>query len=50
MTPHLHEENIQALFMRALSKLLSDRTTLIEDCELMHKTLLNFKEIEVKSK
>jgi len=36
--------------MRAFSKLLSDRTTLIDDCELMRKTLLNFKEIEVKSK
>ena len=50
MTPHLYEKNIQSLFMRALSKLLSDRTTLIEDCELMCKTLLNHKEIEIKSK
>ena len=49
MTPHLHEEDIQKLFMRALSKLLTDRTALIEDCELMCKTLLNFKEIEIKS-
>ena len=49
MTPHLYEENIQALFMRAFSKLLTDRTALIEDCELMCKTLLDFKEIEIKS-
>ncbi len=50
MTPHLYEENIQSLFTKAFSKLLTDRTSLIEDCELMCKTLLNLKEIEVKSK
>ena len=46
----MYEENIQALFMHALSKLLSDRTTIIDDCELMRKTLLNLKETEIKSK
>ena len=49
MTPHLYEEDTQKLFMRAFSKLLTDRTALIEDCELMCKTLLNHKEIEIKS-
>ena len=49
-TSHLYEQDIQKLFMRAFSKLLSDRTTLIDDCELMRKTLLNLKETEIKSK
>ncbi len=49
-TPHLYEQDIQKLFMKAFSKLLSDRTTLIDDCELMRKTLLNLKETEIKSK
>ena len=49
-TPHLYEKDIQKLFMKAFSKLLTDRTALIEDCELMCKTLLNLKETEIKSK
>ena len=44
MTPHLHEEDIQKLFMRAFSKLLTDRTALIEDCRLLHDSLLDFSE------
>ncbi len=49
-TPHLYEENIQALFIRAFSKLMADRTALIEDCRLLHNYLLNFTEIETKCK
>ncbi len=49
-TPHLYEEDIQALFIRAFSKLMADRTALIEDCRLLHNYLLNFTEIETKCK
>jgi len=45
----LYEKDIQKMFMRAFSKLLTDRTALIEDCDLMCKTLLDFKEIKIKS-
>ncbi len=49
-TPHLYEGDIKALFIRAFSKLMADRTALIEDCRLLHNYLLNFTEIETKSK
>ena len=38
-TPHLYEEDIKTLFIRALSELLADRETLIEDCRFMRDTL-----------
>jgi len=49
-TPHLYEDDIKALFLRAFSKLMSNRTALIEDCRLLHSHLLDFSEIERKSK
>ncbi len=49
-TPHLCEEDMQALFIRAFSKLMSNRTALIEDCRLLHSYLLNFTEIETQCK
>lgn len=36
--------------MRAFSKLMSDRTALIEDCRLLHSYFLDFAEIETKCK
>ena len=49
-TPHLYEADIKALFIRTFSKLMSDRTTLIEDCRLLHNALLDFAEIQSKIK
>ena len=43
-TPHLYEEDIKSLFIRAFSKLMSDRTALIEDCRLLYDSLLDFSE------
>lgn len=49
-TPHLYEEDIKALFIRAFSKLMSDRTALIEDCRLLYDYFLDFTSIETKCK
>ena len=38
-TPHLYEQDIQRLFLSAVSKFLSDRSALLEDCQLMHDAL-----------
>ena len=43
-TPHLYEEDMKALFIRTFSKLMSDRTVLIEDCRLLQNSLLDFSE------
>ncbi len=49
-TPHLYEEDRELLFMRAFSRLLSDRTSLIEDCGLLIDALHDFSDTERKSK
>ena len=38
-TPHLYETDIQRLFLSAISRFLSDRSALLEDCQLMHDAL-----------
>ena len=38
-TPHLYEQDIQRLFLSAVSRFLSDRSALLEDCQLMHDAL-----------
>ena len=38
-TPHLYETDIQRLFLSAVSKYLTDRSALLEDCQLMHDAL-----------
>lgn len=49
-TPHLYEDDIKELFIRAFSKLMSNRIALIEDCRLLYSYLMNFTEIETKCK
>ncbi|MBR0277658.1 MAG: recombinase family protein [Clostridia bacterium] len=49
-TPHLYEADIKRLFLRAFSKLLNDRMTLIDDCRLIYDKLSDVKEIDERSK
>ena len=41
-TPHLYEEDLKQYFVTALSKLLADRTALLEDGLLIRRELLDF--------
>ena len=41
-TPHLYEEDLKQYFITALSKLLADRTALLEDGRLIRRELLDF--------
>ena len=47
-TPHLYEDEIKALFVKALSKLLADRNALFEDGMLIRKTLMDMTEIDAE--
>lgn len=48
-TPHLYEDDIKELFLRAFSRLLEDRTALIDDCRLICSKLTDFTKLEEKS-
>ena len=47
-TPHLYEEDLKRYFITALSQLLTDRTTLLEDGRLIQQDLLNFDTIDTE--
>lgn len=47
-TPHLYEDEIKTLFIKALSKLLVDRNDLFEDGMLIRKTLMDMTEIDAE--
>lgn len=49
-TKTLSEEDIQAAFMEAYSKLMSQRGTIISDCEVMREALCDTEELEEKIK
>ena len=45
-TPTLDTETIQRLFIQAYNQLMRDRKHLIEDCELMRQTLIDFSALD----
>ena len=47
-TPHLYEEDLKQYFVAALSKLLADRTSLLEDGRLIRRELLDFSAIDTE--
>ena len=47
-TPHLYEEDLKRHYITALSQLLTDRTTLLEDGRLIQQDLLNFDAIDTE--
>ena len=47
-TPHLYEEDLKKHFLIALSELLSDRTTLLEDGRLILQELLDFEKLDAE--
>ena len=47
-TPHLYEDDIKQMFLQALSQLLANRDTLIEDGRLVRQTLLDFTAIDAE--
>jgi site-specific DNA recombinase len=47
-TPHLYEDDIKRLFLKAVSKLLSDRGTLLSDCEAMVSLLKDTSEYDAE--
>ncbi len=47
-TPHLYEDDIKSLFLKAVSELLADRSTLIGDCEAMVGVLKDTSEFDAE--
>jgi DNA invertase Pin-like site-specific DNA recombinase len=47
-TPHLYEQDIKALFLRALGKLMTDCTYIIDDCRLAQATLCDCSTIDTQ--
>jgi site-specific DNA recombinase len=47
-TPHLYEDDIKCLFLKAVSELLADRSTLIGDCEAMVGVLKDTSEFDAE--
>lgn len=47
-TPHLTDDEIKKLFLRAVSKLRDERETLIEDCRFMREILSDTSELEAE--
>ena len=45
-TPHLYETDIVRLFLKAVSHLLTDRTALLDDCQMMLETLNDTAELD----
>ena len=49
-TPHLTEDEIKEMFLKAMTELLSDRKALLEDCRLMRDTLADTTKIDKECK
>ena len=49
-TPHLYEQDIQYLFLRAFSKLMDARESILEDCRLAQDTLCDCGELDAEQK
>ena len=47
-TPHLYEDDLKQYFVTALSELLADRTSLLEDGRLIRRELLDFSAIDTE--
>lgn len=45
-TPHLYEEDIKSLFLRAFSKLMDVKKQILEDCQLVKDTLCNCDDLD----
>lgn len=45
-TPHLYEEDIKTLFLRAFSKLMDVKKQILEDCQLAKDTLCNCDDLD----
>ena len=48
-TPHLYEDDLKQHFITALSELLADRTSLLEDGRLIRRELLDFTTLDTES-
>ena len=47
-TPTVDTETVQQLFIKAYNQMMGNRKQIIEDCELMRKTLTDFKSLDDK--
>ena len=47
-TPHLYEEGIKRLFLRAVADLTEDREVLLETCRMIHDEYLNTDTIDAE--
>ena len=47
-TPHLYEEDIKALFLRAFSKLMDAREHILEDCRLVQNALFDCADLDTE--
>ena len=47
-TPHLYEEDIKRLFLRAVAQLTEDREVLLETCRMIHDEYLNTDTIDAE--
>lgn len=47
-TPHLYEKDIQAMFLRAFGKLMTDRQQILEDCRLVCDTLFDCSSLDAE--
>lgn len=49
-TPHLTEDEIKEMFLKAMAELLLDRNALLEDCQLMRDTLADTSKLDDECK
>lgn len=47
-TPHLYEEDIKELFLRAFSKVMDTRERIMEDCRLAQNTLCDYADLDTE--